>query len=353
MSDDGAPLITCIIPTYRRPRKLRRAIYSVLNQTFKDVLVCVYDNASGDETEDVVAEIMRYDPRVRYHRHPTNIGAPRNFQYGLERVRTPFFSFLSDDDVLLPEFYGMAMEAFSSRRDAGFVATQVITMTEDGDPRGRPPDHFPPRVYEPPSGFEAMVKYGHPIWTGMLFNSSVLRTCGLLDLSVGSPFDLEFELRIAARHPFIVLDRPGAIFVADEGASATGAYAVATPEGRMKMYQKVTEYPIPEELKRYALRVLRHRHRKGLQYYGKRCLLEGDAEGISKVAKVMSSLYGVSMVSLFFSVMGMLYRFTPLRCLTAKGAKRILSIIKKIRSKTNSLPPYFYDEYKKYLRIPC
>jgi len=51
------PLITTIIPTYRRPKLLRRAIKSVLGQTFPHFQVCVYDNASGDETPDVVAEI--------------------------------------------------------------------------------------------------------------------------------------------------------------------------------------------------------------------------------------------------------------------------------------------------------
>ncbi|RKX41747.1 MAG: glycosyltransferase family 2 protein, partial [Thermotogae bacterium] len=64
------PLITTIIPTYRRPKLLQRAIKSVLNQTYPHFQVCVYDNASGDETAEVVAEFAKKDPRVKYYCHP-------------------------------------------------------------------------------------------------------------------------------------------------------------------------------------------------------------------------------------------------------------------------------------------
>ena len=100
------PLITTIIPTYRRPKLLKRAIKSVLNQTYPHFQVCVYDNASEDETAEVVAEFAKKDPRVKYHCHPENIGAIKNFKYGLERVGTEYFSILLDDDLLLPNING-------------------------------------------------------------------------------------------------------------------------------------------------------------------------------------------------------------------------------------------------------
>ncbi len=53
------PQITTVIPTYRRPKLLRRAIESVLAQTYPHLKVTVFDNASGDETPEVVAELAR------------------------------------------------------------------------------------------------------------------------------------------------------------------------------------------------------------------------------------------------------------------------------------------------------
>ena len=102
---NDSPLITCVIPTYRRPQWVARAIRSVLNQTFTRLRVFVSDNASGDETTAEVRRIQTSDPRVIYHCQPKNLGMRGNFDYGLAHVETPFYSLLSDDDVLLPQFY--------------------------------------------------------------------------------------------------------------------------------------------------------------------------------------------------------------------------------------------------------
>ena len=50
------PTITTVIPTYRRPELLQRAIRSVLDQSYPHFKICVYDNASNDRTPDVVKQ---------------------------------------------------------------------------------------------------------------------------------------------------------------------------------------------------------------------------------------------------------------------------------------------------------
>ena len=67
------PLITTIIPTYRRPKYLKKAIESILSQTYPHFQIWVCDNASGDETAEVVAEFSKKDPRVHYFCHEKNI----------------------------------------------------------------------------------------------------------------------------------------------------------------------------------------------------------------------------------------------------------------------------------------
>ena len=108
----ASPLITTIIPTYRRPRLLERAIRSVLRQTYPNFEVHVYDNASGDKTRQIVNELSLQDSRVKYYCHEKNIGAGNNFQYALSKVDTRYFSFLSDDDYLLPDFYKATLSEF-------------------------------------------------------------------------------------------------------------------------------------------------------------------------------------------------------------------------------------------------
>jgi len=207
------PLITTIIPTYRRPKLLRRAIKSVLGQTFPHFQVCVYDNASGDETSDVVAELAQKDSRIKYYCHPENIGAFNNFNYGMEHVNTPYFSFLSDDDILLPDFYQDALDGFTKHPEAIFSACASIHVDEHGRILGIPISSMKEGLYPPPTGMIAMLKYSHPEWTAILFRREVIEKVGTInDNNAGLATDVYYELLVSAQHPIYISPVPGAIF---------------------------------------------------------------------------------------------------------------------------------------------
>ncbi|HUD02036.1 MAG TPA: glycosyltransferase [Rhabdochlamydiaceae bacterium] len=205
------PLITTIIPTYRRPLQLKRAIRSVLAQTYAHLQVCVYDNASGDETASVVAQIAQKDPRVKYHCHSCNITATSNFEYGMRQVDTPFFSFLSDDDLLLPGFYETALAGFKDHPEAAFSAGGVIDMTDKGRFMAISKTTLQEKeVRIPPQGlFEMISNYIN--WTGILFRKEVIAAIGGLDPTI-KPIDLDFVLKAAARFTYVVSQKPCAIF---------------------------------------------------------------------------------------------------------------------------------------------
>jgi glycosyltransferase involved in cell wall biosynthesis len=104
------PALTILLPTYRRPLLLARALRSIQAQTRSDFTVLVCDNASGDETESVVRGFMAGDARIRYHRHAQNLGALANFAFAFSKVDTEFFCLFSDDDVLLPAFVQVCLD---------------------------------------------------------------------------------------------------------------------------------------------------------------------------------------------------------------------------------------------------
>lgn len=206
------PLITTIIPTYRRPAQLKRAIKSVLAQTYPYFQVCVYDNASGDETASVVAELAKKDPRVKYHCHSINIQAIPNFEYGMKRVDTPFFSILSDDDVLLPGFYETALAGFQEYPEAVFSAGGVIDMTDKGQILAVSKTTTKEReIRLPPQGLFDMIS-DYINWTGILFRKEAISVVGGLDHSI-KPIDFDFVLKAAARFPYVVSQKPCAIFI--------------------------------------------------------------------------------------------------------------------------------------------
>ena len=235
-----APQISVLIPTYRRPQLLRRAISSALAQRGPAVQVCVYDNASGDATAEVVAELAARDPRIQYYCHDHNIGSLANFQFALARVDTPLFSFLSDDDLLLPGFFEEAVSDFGQFPDAMFWAGTTVRMTPEGRVYDAHADSWPREgLYTPADGLRELLSGNLLVWTGILFRREVVTNVGLLDLEVGGPSDVDYVLRIAAQYPFVVRKWPAAIFMLNpDSFSETAPFSTFWP-GWLKMIENI------------------------------------------------------------------------------------------------------------------
>ena len=95
------PLVSIIIPVYNGGDYLREAIDSALAQTYPNIEVIVVNDGSRDEGEtDVIAR--SYGERIRYF-HKENGGCASALNRGIEEMRGEYFSWLSHDDVYLPE----------------------------------------------------------------------------------------------------------------------------------------------------------------------------------------------------------------------------------------------------------
>jgi len=71
-------------------------------QSYENLEILVVDNASEDDTEQVVKKIAAGDPRVRYVRHPENIGMASNFSACISLARGDYIKPLCADDTLEP-----------------------------------------------------------------------------------------------------------------------------------------------------------------------------------------------------------------------------------------------------------
>lgn len=288
-----SPTISTIIPTYRRPHQLRRAILSVLAQSYPHFQVCVYDNNSGDETEAVVGELARNDPRVLYVRHPSNIGAYANFQSGLDQLNTPLFSFLSDDDTLLPNFFETALAGFKQFPDAAFSVTDVVHVNKEGNIVRTALESWSSGYYAPPDGLIAILTNGHSEWTGILFRKSVIGTVGTLDFESGKFGDLDFTLRAAARCPFVVTKTPCAIFDLSTSQSRSPFPFDETWSGFQKMVANITgDQTLSPDVRNRAERTLVGAFESQMLASGLTYLSRGDPVDARKVADALLARFG-------------------------------------------------------------
>lgn len=207
-----SPIVTTIILTYRRPHLLKKAIESVLNQTYSNFRLLICDNASGDETAAIVAKYLVQDSRVKYYCHDANIGMIENYKFGLSLIQSEYFSFLSDDDVLLPWFYETALTHLSDIPQAGFFAGSTILMSQKGRVKYVPFSLWKREgIFNVPDGMLEMIgKY--PVPTGVLFSKKILEHVKI-DENNPLTWDCDYLLHAASHFPFYISKKPCALFL--------------------------------------------------------------------------------------------------------------------------------------------
>ncbi|NYT04893.1 MAG: glycosyltransferase family 2 protein [Methanomicrobiales archaeon] len=121
------PRVSICIPTYNRAAMVGRAIKSALEQTYADLEVIVVDNASDDNTEEVVRSFL--DPRLSYRKNAENLGLFGNFNRCLEEARGEIIHILHSDDAIEPDFTARCVAFFDAHPGVGMTFSSAIIET--------------------------------------------------------------------------------------------------------------------------------------------------------------------------------------------------------------------------------
>ncbi len=119
--------VTVIIPTHNRAEFLRSAISSVLEQSFQDFEIIVVDDASSDNTHEVVSSFD--DQRIKFIRHKTRKGGSAARNTGIANSKCDYIAFLDDDDEWFPEKLARQIALLlASPPEVGCVYTGYVTV---------------------------------------------------------------------------------------------------------------------------------------------------------------------------------------------------------------------------------
>ncbi len=106
MQINGDSLVSVIIPTYKRPITLIRALNSVLKQTYSNVEVIVVDDNNPQTEDRLLTEnkmlLYKNNTRVHYIKHSHNRGGSAARNTGARSSKGKYIAFLDDDDEFLP-----------------------------------------------------------------------------------------------------------------------------------------------------------------------------------------------------------------------------------------------------------
>ncbi len=99
------PKVSVMIPTFNQAHLVGEAIESALAQTYENLEVIVADDASTDDTPEVVGDFTN-DPRLSYYRNSTNLGRVANYHRTLyERATGDWVVNLDGDDYFTDQEY--------------------------------------------------------------------------------------------------------------------------------------------------------------------------------------------------------------------------------------------------------
>ena len=197
MSDDGAPTVSVVIPTYGRPGRLRAAVESVRTQTCDDVELVVVDDCSPTPASETLADVSTEGlARLEVVRHAENRGANAARNTGIETAGGEFLAFLDDDDRWREEKLAAQLRAFE---DGGEVVGAVCTGTEYDGPQGT--------VTKVPTSNGDVTKdilMGAPFgeFSALMVRRSVVDAAGLPDTEFPSWQDKEWYVRLSEHCEF-------------------------------------------------------------------------------------------------------------------------------------------------------
>jgi glycosyltransferase involved in cell wall biosynthesis len=125
-------LVSICIPSYNRPRDLRRAVESCMAQTFSDFEVIITDNSTNDETAKMAATWT--DPRIHYHSNNGNIGPIASTERCLKLATGKYTKLLMDDDLLKPRCLELMVKGMEANPSAG-IAMAPMDLIDENDNR--------------------------------------------------------------------------------------------------------------------------------------------------------------------------------------------------------------------------
>ena len=228
------PEISVIITTYKRkPDMLRRAVKSVLLQSFEDIeLIVVDDNVPAQRELLAVKDTVQSfsDERVAYHINERKKGACGARNTGITKARGKYIAFLDDDDEFCSDKLLKMHDALKDP-DAGMVVSDFYKKDDESD-----------KIKSVLLKYdEDDIRYGmlcgnHIGASNPLIKKECFDVCGMFDEDMLSAQDLELWCRIAEKYRIKILHECLTIWHVHEGDSIT-----KHPQNKLASNQKLIE----------------------------------------------------------------------------------------------------------------
>lgn len=196
--------VSIIMNTYNGGKFIKEAIESIINQTYSNWELVIWDNLSNDNTNEIVESFK--DNRIKYFisENHTNLGKARNI--AIKKCKGKFISFLDSDDLWLPKKLEKQIPYFENP-EIGIVASDSVFFSDNKDIRNLYKDGYPKDGYI----FEDLLRnYYLGVETVIIRSSALNKISHDFDVNLHCISDFDLFIRIAEVYKTKILPYPTA-----------------------------------------------------------------------------------------------------------------------------------------------
>lgn len=239
MEEDNREMISVILTTYKRsPQMVKRAIDSVVAQSYQDWELLIVDDSPGDyeKRSDVEYMVNSFsDARIRYIPLEKNSGGCVARNRGISESKGEYITFLDDDDRYLEYKLEIQHEALKQNQNAGWVSGFAYSchIDEDGNIIDKK------LVKTQAHGgmvFDDLILDNYIPSVSAMVKREILEKLGGFDEKMPAGQDLDLWLRVAMESELVVVAEPLICQCIHKGERVT-----RTPEKKLRAYELILE----------------------------------------------------------------------------------------------------------------
>jgi alpha-1,3-rhamnosyltransferase len=191
----STPLVTVIISSYNHAAYIEASIRSVLDQTYPNIELLVYDDGSRDNSVEIIQRLA--DEYGFFFQPQPNRGLSATLNAGIEKARGEFIAPFGSDDIMFTDRFARQVPWLMARPEVGIAAGNIIKIDEHGQPhRAKRQRRHSERELDFDDMFRGR-KQGPPTAT-LLFRKQALADIGGFNPQIRLE-DLYVELKITER----------------------------------------------------------------------------------------------------------------------------------------------------------
>lgn len=196
--------VSIILPTYNRRHIIKKAINSVLTQTYTDFELIIVDDCSTDATDLMIEEYK--ERRIKYVRNDHNLGPSASRNRGADIADGDYIAFIDSDTEWIADKLEKQMNLITSEKRVGMVYSPIFKIGETS------------RFVYPPEDIPFALKSGDIFYSllqiplvdtpTMLIPRMVWEEMGGFCEALHSLEDYELSLRIAKEYYVLMYPEP-------------------------------------------------------------------------------------------------------------------------------------------------